>query len=220
MVMDDANGGTAAQQHEVRAHTRDGHALSVQSGVGATDALRVASRPAPLALNLLETARTRCGVGVCGVCALARERWGKETTTTFFPDDGVCVSCPCSQDVRTGGVAPTGSAVPLPAGTATATDAAADAVWPRTRFRCVWGRVLRVGGWFGSRGFMGWDEWRMSMAGAYLYQSIRLATVTLGCAARLTGACAIPSDAGEEYADRGGGPRGPTVAAGCLEASV
>eukprot|EP00966_Prymnesium_polylepis_P161207 3725255-Prymnesium_polylepis.1 len=44
--------------------------------------------------------------------------------------------------------------------------------------------------------------------------------LTLGCAARLTGACAIPSDAGEEYADRGGGPRGPTVAAGCLEASV
>ena len=46
MVTDDANGGTAAQQHEVRAHTRQGHAMSVQSGVGATDALRVASRPA------------------------------------------------------------------------------------------------------------------------------------------------------------------------------
>jgi hypothetical protein len=145
MIPDNAMaiGGMIEQQDEVRTQGRGMRCRSV-CWVGATDALRTAS--APGARNLLETARTRCGVGVCGVCALARERWGKETTTTFFPDDGVCVSCPCSQDVRTGGVAPTGSAVPLPAGTATATDAAADAVWPRTRFRCVCGRLLRVGG--------------------------------------------------------------------------
>ena len=67
------------------------------------------------------------------MCALGRERWGKETTTAFFPDDDVCVSRPCSQDVGTGGGAPTGSAVPLPAGDASATDAAADAVRVQTR---------------------------------------------------------------------------------------
>ena len=131
MIPDNAMaiGGMIEQQDEVRTQGRGMRCRSV-CWVGATDALRVAS--APGARNLLETARTRCGVGVCGVCALARERWGKETTTAFFPDDDVCVSRPCSQDVGTGGVAPT-SAVPLPAGDASATDAAADAVRVQTR---------------------------------------------------------------------------------------
>ena len=44
MVTDNANGGTIQQQHEVLTRTQ-GHALSVQSGVGATDALRIASAP-------------------------------------------------------------------------------------------------------------------------------------------------------------------------------
>ena len=126
MIPDNAMaiGGMIEQQDEVRTQGRGMRCRSV-CWVGATDALRTAS--APGARNLLETARTWCGVGVCGVCALGRERWGKETTTAFCPGD-VCASRLCSQDVGTGGVAPTeGVTVPLP-GAATATDTAADAV--------------------------------------------------------------------------------------------
>ena len=135
MVTDDANGGTAAQQHEVRAHTRQGHALSVGLLLSRGHR-RTSGRLCVhcLLMTFFETTRTRCGVGVCGVCARERAR-GKETTTAFCPGD-VCVSRLCSQDVGTGFVAPT-SAVPLPAGDATATDAAADTVRVRTRaFGC------------------------------------------------------------------------------------
>ena len=127
MVTDDANGGTAAQQHEVRAHTRQGHALSVGLLLSRGHR-RTSGRLCVhcLLMTFFETTRTRCGVGVCGVCARERAR-GKETTTAFCPGD-VCVSRLCSQDVGTGGVAPTeGVTVPLP-GAATATDTAADAV--------------------------------------------------------------------------------------------
>ena len=145
MIPDDAMaiGGTITQQDEVRTQ---GRGMRCRSVVELGPQTHFGSPPRPALATFFETARTRCGVGVCGVCALGRERWGKETTTAFCPGDGVCVSRPCSQDVGTGGVAPTGSAVPLPAGAATANDAAADAVWPRTRFRCVCGRLLRVGG--------------------------------------------------------------------------
>ena len=72
-------------------------------------------------------------VWVFAVCVseLASARGGE--MTAFCPGDGVCVSRLCLQDVGTGGVAPTGSAVPLPAGDASATDAAADAVRVQTR---------------------------------------------------------------------------------------
>eukprot|EP00966_Prymnesium_polylepis_P128856 2980011-Prymnesium_polylepis.1 len=125
MVTDDAIGGTAAQQHEVRTRTQGACAVAP---VGRWGHRRTSGRLCVhcLLITFFETAQTRCGVGVCGVCALGRERWWKETTTAF-PGD-VCVSRLCSQDVGTGGVAPTeGVTVPLP-GDASATDSAADAV--------------------------------------------------------------------------------------------
>ena len=73
MIPDNAMaiGGMIEQQDEVRTQGRGMRCRSV-CWVGATDALQTAS--APGARNLLETARTRCGVGVCGVYVRARER--------------------------------------------------------------------------------------------------------------------------------------------------
>ena len=109
-------------------HARQGACAIGRSVVELGPQTHFGSPPRPALATFFETARTRCGEGVCGVCALARERWGKETTTAFCPGDDVCASRLCSQDVGTGGVAPTeGVTVPLP-GAATATDTAADAV--------------------------------------------------------------------------------------------
>ena len=66
-----AIGGTITQQDKVRTQ---GRGMRCRSAVELGPQTHFGSPPHPALATFFETARTRCGVGVCGVYVRARER--------------------------------------------------------------------------------------------------------------------------------------------------